>query len=83
MYSFNITYDRHRDRYGYRIKDFQPSYSIQESSLNYAKDPDWIKKLTIHKINLKKIIFFFAVVYYWVNDRVKKVEEFDRIKRIE
>ena len=41
MYNFAITYDRHKDRYGYRTTDFSGKYTVHESTLNYAYDPDW------------------------------------------
>ena len=41
MYTFKITYDRHKDRFTYREKNFPAEYNVNESSLNYALDPDW------------------------------------------
>ena len=41
MYTFNISYDRHVGQYGYRTHGFPDRYSPGETSLNYAKDPDW------------------------------------------
>ena len=45
MYTFPITYDRHKDQYRYRTTNFKPEYTVNEASLNYAYDPDWTIKL--------------------------------------
>ena len=83
MYTFAITYDRHKDRYGYRTKDFPDKYSVHESTLNFAYDPDWLVKLDTKRVNLKKFLFFLGIGFLWLHHRVQKVEEFDRIKRTE
>lgn len=83
MYTFSITYDRHKDRYTYRTQDFPADYGVNESALNYSMDPDWYYKLRVRRINLKRWILLFGLTYWWVKNRVVTVEEFDRIKRIE
>lgn len=83
MYTFKISFDRHKDRYLYREKDFPAEYSVNESTLNYAMDPDWTQKLAIKRLNLKKAFLFATLIFLWVRRRVAMVEEFDRLKRIE
>jgi len=83
MYNFSISYDRHKDRYVYRTHDFPSEYQVNESSLNYANDPDWVKKLAIKRVNFKKLILGLVVLYWWIQRRVAMVEEFDRLKRLE
>ncbi len=83
MYTFPITYDRHKGSYGYREGNFPASYSPHESSLNYAKDPDFLHKFEVTRFSIKKFLFFLALVYAYATYRVKKVEAFDRRKRQE
>ena len=83
MYSFNITYDRHKGRYGFRTSDFPDKYTVHDSTLNLAYDPDWQLKLQIKRVKLKKFLFLFGVAFIWLRNRIVKVEEFDRIKRTE
>jgi len=83
MYTFSITYDRHQGLYGYRTHSFPDKYDPDESSLNYANDPDWMQKLQIKRVNLKRFFFFGVLLWVWVRNRVAKVEEYDRIKRVE
>jgi hypothetical protein len=45
MYTFNISYDRHKGLYGYRQFGFPEQYQVKESVLNYIYDPDWESKL--------------------------------------
>ena len=66
MYNFSISYDRHKDRYVYRTQDFPAEYQVNESSLNYANDPDWVKKLAIKRVNFKKLLFGIIVIYLWI-----------------
>lgn len=70
MYSFNITYDRHKERYGYRTSNFPSEYHPNESSLNYANDPDWILKMGVRRISLKKWMFIFIIGGIWLYRRI-------------
>jgi len=70
MYTFPITYDRHKDRYGYRTKDFPAKYALHESTLNFAYDPDWFVKLDLKRVKLKKFLFFLGIAFLWLHRRV-------------
>ncbi len=83
MYTFNITYDRHKDRYGYRLHDFPASYQVNESSLNYAHDPDWAYKMQVKRVPLKRLVLVLLLGFWWLRRRIANVEEFDRLKRQE
>jgi len=41
---FDISYDRHKDLYGFKYENFPKSYHPEETPLNYAHDPDWSVK---------------------------------------
>ena len=83
MYTFAVTYDRHKNKYGYRTSNFPSAYSPNESSLNYAMDQDWVYKLQADRINLKKWFLGVTLFFIWLNHRIKKVELFDKLKRQE
>lgn len=83
MYTFNISYDRHKLRYGYRTSLFPASYMPNQSSLEYARDPDWYYKIGTKRLKLKRAIFLLTATFFIVRWRVAQVEEFDRLKRIE
>lgn len=83
MYTFPVTYDRHKNRYAHRLTNFPQSYSVLESSLNYARDPDWIHKFEVVRFNFKKLFFVLFLVYLYGKYRVIKVEAFDKRKRQE
>jgi len=66
MKSFSLTYDRHKDKYGFRHSNFKESYNIGESPMEWAKDPDWSVKFVPQRINLKKWMFYAFVVVMMV-----------------
>ena len=47
MYTCKLNYDRHKDAYTYRVRDFPDSYDVDESAYNWAMDPDKMKKFRI------------------------------------
>lgn len=83
MYNFRLTFDRHEGRYGYKTGNFPPTYSIYEGSLSYANDPDFTQKFTIVRLPVKLFVFLFIFGVWWIRRRLEKVEEFDRLKRVE
>ena len=83
METFRCTFDRHKNLYGYRESNFPASYHPSESALNFAKDPDWSLKLEYPRLKLKRWIIAALVGFWLVQWKVKKVEEYDRLKRHE
>lgn len=83
METFRCTFDRHKDLYGCRTQNFPSQYHPLESSLNYAQDPDWSVKFMYPRINLKKWIAILLFGYWLVQWKVKRVEEYDKLKRHE
>lgn len=83
MYNFNLTYDRHRGRYGFKTSDFPDSYDPHESALVYTNDPDWTVKLRLKRLNLKLYFFIGCIIYILFKRRIYYVNEFDKRKRRE
>ena len=83
MKTFDLTYDRHAGKYGYREKDFPTEYSIHDSPMDYVRDPDYTVKFKVQRVNLKAWVLFFLALYYFGNKRLRNVAEFDRLKRQE
>jgi hypothetical protein len=83
METFRCNLDRHKDLYGYRTQNFPPSYHPNESALNYAQDPDWSVKFTNTKLKIKRLILAALLGFWLVQWKVKRVEEYDRLKRHE
>jgi hypothetical protein len=44
-------------------------------------DPDWSIKLAPKRVNLRKWFIMLLIGGIWLNRRIQKVEEFDRLKR--
>ena len=63
MYTTKLTYDRHIDAYGFRVRDFPESYSAYDSALEYTKDPDKLKKFHLSRMNLKLILLAGFLTY--------------------
>ena len=63
MYTNKLSYDRHKNAYTHRVKDFPESYDIDESFLNWGKDPDKIKKFRAKRLNLKAWIIGSFLLY--------------------
>lgn len=83
METFRTTFDRHNDLYGYKTKNFPPSYHPNEPSLNYAYDPDWSIKFHNTRLKLKRLIIAAILGYFLIQWKVKQVENYDRLKRHE
>ena len=64
MYTFPLTYDRHKGKYGFRTTNFPNVYYPDLSSLNYTQDPDWTVKMKPRRINFKRILLFMIIGYY-------------------
>lgn len=45
IYTDKLRYDRHKEAYGHRVRDFPESYSLSESHYEYILDPDFKKKM--------------------------------------
>ena len=45
MYTFTVTYDRHKNLYPEKMGDFPQSYGRMESVMNWYNDPDWEIKI--------------------------------------
>ena len=81
--NFNLTYDRHKGAYDFRVRDFPDSYQSRSSPMDYRNDPDaWIKFVPT-RLNLKLILLGLVASYYLIQWRVRRVEHFDRMKRKE
>jgi hypothetical protein len=81
MKSFDLTFNRHAGKYGYREKDFPKEYSIHAAPIDFVRDPDYSVKFVLTRVNLKAWALFFLAVYYFGNKRLRNVAEFDRLKR--
>jgi hypothetical protein len=78
-----VSYDRHKDAYESRVKNFPESYSIKDSPLIYTKDPDGLKKFRVRRLNLKLILVGGLFTYWLCQWKCRQVEKFDRLKRKE
>ena len=56
---------------------------MTDSVLDFAKDPDWSVKFENKRMNIKRIILLFGLIVLWVQWKVKAVEKFDHLKRVE
>lgn len=83
MYTFTVTKDRHQGRYGFKTSNFPSEYSPYESEMNYIKDPDFVTKVQISRVPVKLLLFTGCLFVYMMYSRVKRVEEFDKLKRVE
>ncbi|CDW82757.1 UNKNOWN [Stylonychia lemnae] len=83
IYDFTITYNRHKNKYGMRLKDFPESYGIYDSSMNYRYDPDYYYKFRPQRLRVRYLIAGFFMFIFICKARVRNVEEFDRQKRME
>ena len=51
--------------------------------MNYAKDPDGLKKFRLRRVNFKLLLFGGLFFYWLVQWKCRQVEKFDRLKRKE
>ena len=63
MYTNKLSYDRHKNAYSHRVRDFPESYDIDESVMNWGQDPDKMKKFRVKRLNLKTWIVGGFLLY--------------------
>ena len=83
MYSSKLLYNRHEGLYTFRVRDFPESYKVSESYMEYLKDPDFINKFRINRLNIKLWLLATFLFYQLCQWKCRQVEQFDRLKRKE
>ena len=83
MKTFSATYDRHRDCYGPRVRNFPDSYEHETSQMEHMNDPDWTVKRKIKRVSIPKYAFLTALFLGLFSHRLTKVAKYDALKRRE
>ena len=86
---FKVTYNRHKDAYDFRVSNFPKEYHLNASPLDFRHDPDLVgndvydSKFKLKRVNLKMWMIAGLLTYWLIGWKVKRVENFDRMKRKE
>ena len=83
MKTFELSYDRHANMYGYRQRNFPESYPWNTSEMEFRQDPDWSVKIQPLRYPFKRVFFLGLVALFIGKRRIQNVAEFDRKKRFE
>ena len=83
MHTFNLTYDRHKGKYGIQRSNFPESYAYNESPLEFIADEDHMIKKQEQRVPVKVICFIIVCMYFMIQNKVKQIEQYDRKKRYE
>jgi hypothetical protein len=81
--NFPLTYDRHKSLYGPREKDFPDKVYMHTAIDDIKNDPDWSVKVAPQLFNVKGLILWVSAILTFVYLRERRVNEYDRLKRIE
>ena len=83
MKSFPISYNRHKNKYGFKENNFPDTYQSDACVLDYARDPDWTVKFTYQRLNCKKWILITGFGLWMLKRRHDNVAKHDAQMRKE
>ena len=83
MKNFTITYNRHENKYGPRLRNFPSEYAGGSPYIDYWNDPDWTQKIQPRRMNFLFLFTGIGLLVYMVHRRLHKVATFDALKRRE
>lgn len=85
MHTFTISYDRHKGRYSFKLKDFPETYNPNLPWYDFIRDPDWLDKFRYKRLNLKFWLSFLAINglgMLYLSERTKKYDaDFRKMQR--
>lgn len=74
MHNFNLTYDRHDGKYGFKTSNFKDHYIYSDPWVEYLKDPDWYYKFQPKRFSFKVLFFWLTVFSIGMYYRVQSVK---------